>query len=458
MGPDCRTARRFAGDDDLLHRRSRRAVHHGPIVHDEHVLRSAVVRAVGVGIPTDAPDCAEAPHAMTATLTLADRSRAAAPRTLRRAIRATFLTPTPSPYMMDLFAAMARDGRIAPRVMYLEKQAPAFRWIDPELLAYSEILPGGWFNFLGARIHANPGAITRIRDSRPDVVVVAGYSGLTNQAVMWWLKATRTPWVFYGEIPGYQKRGRLGAALRKIARWPAVRWSSGIAAVGSRAVDAYRALAPNGRPVANIPYFCDLSEFAAVGRLPSSDPDRPLRILYCGQLVHRKGVDLLVRAFTRLAEYANVRLKLVGDGELMPQLRANLPEALRERVEFTGFLQVNELPAQFADSDVFVLPSRHDGWGVVVNQALAAGLPIVCSGAVGAAVDLVVPGENGMIVPAEDEDGLYRALAEFATDREKVERFAARSRALADNWVPQRGVDRWYDLFLTVLRRKRAFA
>src|SRR4051812_43317296 len=106
---------------------------------------------------------------------------------LGRAVRLSFLTTTPSPYMQDLFDAMARDGRIAPRVMYLEQHAPGFKWVDPELPSYSEILPGGWFNFLGARIHANPGAIARIRAARPDVVVVAGYSGLTNQAVMWWL-------------------------------------------------------------------------------------------------------------------------------------------------------------------------------------------------------------------------------------------------------------------------------
>ncbi len=373
-----------------------------------------------------------------------------------RALRATFLTPTPSPYMMDLFAAMARDGRIAPRVLYLEKHAPAFAWDDPDLPAHSEILPGGWVQVLGARVHANPGAIARVRASRPDVVVVAGYSGLTNQAVMWWLKATRTPWVFYGEIPGYQQRGRVGSALRAVARWPAVKWSSGIAAVGSRAADAYRALAARGRPVANIPYFCDMATFVAARKPPRTDPNAPLRILYCGQLVHRKGVDLLVRAFVRLAERdENVRLKLVGDGELRADLVGAIPEGVRARVEFTGFLQVNELAAQFAGADVFVLPSRHDGWGVVVNQALAAGLPIICSDAVGAAVDLVAPGENGTIVPAGDEDALYNTFVDFAADREKLLRFAERSRAAADDWTPERGVDRWYDLFRTVVHRNR---
>lgn len=372
-----------------------------------------------------------------------------------RPILAAFLTPTPSPYMQDVFEAMARDGRISPRVLYLEKQAPAFKWDEPELPSYSEILPGGWFSFLGARIHANPGAVGRIRAGKPDVVVVAGYSGLTNQAVMWWLKATRTPWIFYGEIPGYQRRGQLGSMLRSVARWPAVRWSSGIAAVGTRAADAYRALAPRARPVANIPYFCDMSAFASVRRKTPQKAERSFRILYCGQLVHRKGVDLLMKAFIRLAgQHDHVRLKLVGDGELMSELRAGLSDKLRERVEFTGFLQVSELPVHFADADVFVLPSRHDGWGVVVNQAIAAGLPVVCSDAVGAAADMVVPGENGMIVPAGDEDALHRAFAELAADPDKLNRFAARSRAMADDWRPERGVDRWYDLVLSVLRRK----
>lgn len=373
----------------------------------------------------------------------------------QQTVRATFLTPTPSPYMQDLFAAMEHDGRIAPHVLYLERHAPGFKWTDPELPAHSEILPGGWFSFFGARVHANPGAVGRVRATRPDVVVVAGYSGLTNQAVMWWLKATRTPWVFYGEIPGYQKRGRLGRALRAAARWPAVKWSSGVAAVGARAAEAYRALAPAGRPVANVPYFCDMSAFA-VPHLPAPEPERPLRFLYCGQMVHRKGVDLLVAAFARLVRQGkNVRLSMVGDGELLDSLRAGLPADVRERVSFTGFLQVSELPAQFASADVFVLPSRHDGWGVVVNQALAAGLAVVCSDAVGAAVDMVVPGENGAIVPAGDEGALYRAFAALEADRGAVRRYGERSRELAAEWEPVRGVERWYELFRTVLDRRR---
>lgn len=390
-------------------------------------------------------------HVIRSEMGIARRaSRASGPD---GALRVTFLTATPSPYTQDLFAAMARDGRIEPRVLYLERHAPAFNWTDSELPSYSEILSGGWFNFLGARVHANPRAIARIRETRPEVVVVAGYSGLTNQAVMWWLKATRTPWVFYGEVPGYQKRGRVGSFLRSLARLPAVRWSSGVAAVGSRAAAAYRELVPRGRPVANIPYFCDMSAFAAVRRVPASDGT--LRILYCGQLVHRKGVDVLVRAFVRLAaQNKNVRLKLVGDGELRDRFRSDLPEAVRDRVEFTGFLQVSELPTQFADADVFVLPSRHDGWGVVVNQALAAGLPVVCSDAVGAADDMTVPGENGFVVPAGDEDALYHSFAELADDRSKLNRFAERSRALAAEWVPERGVDRWYELLTTVLHRR----
>jgi glycosyltransferase involved in cell wall biosynthesis len=197
-----------------------------------------------------------------------------------------------------------------------------------------------------------------------------------------------------------------------------------------------------------------MSAFATAARTAAAAPGGPLRFLYCGQLVHRKGVDLLVRAFTRLAlRHEHVRLRLVGAGELLSELRAGVPEEVRKRVEFTGFLQVNQLPAQFADADVFLLPSRHDGWGVVVNQALAAGLAVVCSDAVGAA-DLVTPGENGVVVPAGDEGALFRALDEIASDPERVRRYAERSRIAAADWTPERGVERWYELFRTVLRHR----
>ena len=86
------------------------------------------------------------------------------------------------------------------------------------------------------------------------------------------------------------------------------------------------------------------------------------------------------------------RLVLIGSGEMEQELRVLATELELNNVDFVGFVNQSRIPKYYAASDVFVLPSRHDGWGVVINQALAAGLPIITSNAVGAGLDLV---ENG---------------------------------------------------------------
>jgi glycosyltransferase involved in cell wall biosynthesis len=361
-------------------------------------------------------------------------------------MKATFLTVMPSPYTQDLFQAMHRDGRISPRVFYLEMAAPDTYWGKVSLPEYATVLPGFWFPFLGGRMHINRGAIRAIAAVESDVVVVAGYAGVTNQAVTRWLAWRRLPWVFWGETPGMRRRGGMGAALRWLAQRPAVRCTHGIAAIGSRAVEAYKAMSGARCPVANIPYCCEMAPFFAVRRAVNC-PEGRIRFLYCGQLIHRKGVDILLDAFCQTAAaFPNIELLLVGEGPLAEEFRARVPASIRPRVQFAGFQPVAELPKFFAQGDVFVLPSRHDGWGVVVNQAIAAGLPVICSDAVGAAADLVVENENGHLFPAGDGEQLGKALASFALHPEKIRRFGRRSRELAAEWTPQRSVDRWHDL------------
>ncbi len=358
----------------------------------------------------------------------------------------------PSPYSVDLFAALEADGRINPRVLYLEMAAPDTYWGQVELPSWSEVLPGGWRKVGGGRVHWNPGVIGSIRRTLPDLVVVSGYNSLTNQRAMRWLHRRRLPWVFWGEIPGMRSLGGLRGTLRAFAQRPALRWPDAIAAIGVRAVEEYRRLAGPGVEVVNIPYHTDLKTFLDAPR--TNRPDR-VRILYCGQLIERKGMQPLFDAFLPLAaEFSNCELLLVGEGPLRPMLESRVPAHLKDRVIFAGFQSVESLPRLFGSADVFVLPSLHDGWGVVVNQALAAGLPIVSTSAVGAAADLVSPNVNGSIVPPGEVAALSTALRRLIADRELRNAFGERSRALAYDHLPSRGVDRWVDLAERILARR----
>ena len=143
------------------------------------------------------------------------------------------------------------------------------------------------------------------------------------------------------------------------------------------------------------------------------DSDRPV-ILFASKLQRRKGAADLLEAYRRLCDRDITApppyLVIVGDGEERAHLEHLCAEAGLDGVRFAGFRNQTELPRFFALADVFVLPSRHEPWGLIVNEAMAAGCPVVVSSAVGAAADLVSHGAEGFAFPAGDLAALTEIL------------------------------------------------
>lgn len=351
-------------------------------------------------------------------------------------IRAAFVSVVPSPYQRDLFAALAARGDVDLRVFYMERAAPDSPWPEKALAPWESYLPGFWFPLGHARVHVNAG----LPDPGDfDVVVVNTLMSLTGQ---WLMRARcrRARWIFWGEKlgPRSPRHDLLTAPLHRAAA---------IAAIGSWAERDYAVRFPRTR-VRSLPYHCDLATFLAESR-----PARAagtVTFLFCGQMIARKGLYDLLAAFARLPAHA--RLLLVGREAELPRLLGSLPGEVRERVEYAGFHAPEALPRLFARADVFVLPSRYDGWGVVVNQALGAGLPIVCSDQVGAGYDLVREGVNGFRFPATDCAALTAQMAKFCDDVELAERFGRASRTSAADWLPVCGARRWRTLLEEVVQ------
>jgi glycosyltransferase involved in cell wall biosynthesis len=355
--------------------------------------------------------------------------------------RVAFVSVVPSPYQRDLFAALARRQDVDLRVHYLEAAAPDSPWPEKALPPYSTVLPGFWFPVGAARCHVNVPPDFRDRD----LVVLNTMMSVTAQWLMR-LGLGRRKWVFWGERVR-ETHGPGGLHARLMA--PLGR-SAAIVGIGSLAERQYAARFPAVRHFC-IPYHCELAPFLAAEREPR--PDETV-FFFCGQMIARKGVDHLLAAFSALAErYPRVRLLLAGREAELPRLLAALTETVRARIEYAGFQPPEDLPRFFARGDVFVLPSRYDGWGVVVNQAIGAGLPVICSDAVGAGRDLVEPEVNGLRFPAGDVAGLAQAMERFAAEPALAARWGAASRAKAAAWTPDRGAQKWVDVFHEVLAR-----
>lgn len=169
----------------------------------------------------------------------------------------------------------------------------------------------------------------------------------------------------------------------------------------------------------------EIFERAAGERLPGAE------ILFVGQFEERKGVELLIDAFGRL-DAPQAQLRLIGSGPLEPEIRR--AAAASSRIEMVGHVSQEDLPAQLARSRCLVLPSvttalDREPWGLVINEAMHAGLPVIVSDAVGAAAGgLVRDGQNGYVVPERDIARLAEAIGHLALDRELADRLGAQAR------------------------------
>ncbi len=167
-------------------------------------------------------------------------------------------------------------------------------------------------------------------------------------------------------------------------------------------------------------------------------PDDLVLLLFVGRLVEQKAIDTLLAAFELAASRnATLGLAIVGDG---PE-RSAVEAAARRfsgRIWFPGRENQQGVVSWMRSSDIFVLPSRREPWGLVVNEAMVCGLPVIASDACGCVDDLVVAAQNGYVVPVNDIEKLAQAITALASDREKrVAMGEAASKTIAP-WVIER--------------------
>jgi len=315
-------------------------------------------------------------------------------------VKVFVLTDCPSPYQVELFNEIEAQGECSLEVAYLRSRDPDRQWKSSEIRHESIDLNG------------SGGGMSRARETAraADLVVFNYYRHANAERLIEDRTASGGPWCFWGERPGFHQPAWAGRMLR---RWKLAKLHASavpIWGIGKFAVDGYRKEFGAQRAYFNLPYFSDLERFNV-----SSGEEKGVRtFLFSGSLIERKGVDLLAAAFVRLAqEVSHVRLRIVGEGDLRESLVHTL-WPVSERVEFAGFRDWEQLPSEYARADVLCVPSRYDGWGLVVPEGLAAGLPVIATDRMGAALEFVECGRNGWLIRAGDQEPLLEAMREGA--------------------------------------------
>ena len=256
-----------------------------------------------------------------------------------------------------------------------------------------------------------------------DAIVVCGYSSPTAVLAMAYLRLYRIP--FYMEVDGglVRQDGKLKHFVKKSLVCMANRWlSTGVHTTGylihygarEERITHYPFSSLYERDILEVPVSRQEKE---VLRRELDIPEKQM-ILAIGQMIHRKGFDVLLKAAKDLDPETGIYF--VG-GEAKEEYWKLREELGLKNVHFLGFQKKERLAQYYKAADLFVLPTREDIWGLVINEALAYGLPTITTDRCVAGLELIEDGINGYVVPVEDADALAEKIqAVLASDLEQM--------------------------------------
>lgn len=264
----------------------------------------------------------------------------------------------------------------------------------------------------GARLRLAPNAsdVAEIVNHAPSASIhicqgIRG-NGLIGIAQILLARKGIKPWVVMETVDdaGFQGLLRRLAYRRRFNRWRAS--LEGVLATGWQTADW---IAERGFPLdRTYPFAYFLPEISKKNSESVRDSSRHFRFLFVGQLIPRKRVDLLIRALPQV-DQTNFELVIIGEGPEESRLKTLAETLLPGQTQWLGRLPMEQARAEMAEADCLVLPSRHDGWGAVVSEALMAGTPAVCSEACGSAGAVKASGFGG-VFPVDDIDALKQQL------------------------------------------------
>jgi glycosyltransferase involved in cell wall biosynthesis len=269
-----------------------------------------------------------------------------------------------------------------------------------------------------------PRGLERALSSFDAQVVVSSEFGPATLRALAWCRRHARPLVIFSEVT-HDVEETLPAPQRALHRWLASR-ARGFVAVSSRVRERLLGLGVPGEAVALSLQSADLDPIrAARAASRARTAGSPIQLLSVGRLVPDKNFERLLEACA--SANVSAELHIHGVGPLEAQLR-ELAQRLGTPAAFHGFTSAEETARAYANADVFVLVSTFEPFGVAVREAVAAGLPLLCSRRVGAVDDLAFDGRNALLVDPEDINQIASELRRLCEDSGLRARLAAGSR------------------------------
>jgi 1,2-diacylglycerol 3-alpha-glucosyltransferase len=362
--------------------------------------------------------------------------------------RIVVLTEIIAPYRIPVFNVLACDAGIDLHVIFLAETDTSLRqWrvYKEEIEFPYEVLRSRRWKLGKRNVLLNRGVGAALKAAAPNSIVCGGYNYLASWEALLWARREDVPFLLWSESNGQDERG--GHAAIEFLKREFLKRCAGFVVPGKSASAYLQSLGVAGNKIFTAPDAVD-NDFFARSAAAARHQERTLRtklglppryILYVGRLVREKGVFDLLDAYAQsdAGIRAEVALVYAGDGVARAELKARAREIAPGSVIFPGFEQRESLAQLYGLAEALVLPTHSDPWGLVVNEAMACGLPIIVTSVAGCAADLVEDGWNGYVVPPRSPERLSAALDTLLRDPKGNISMRRRSAERIENYSPE---------------------
>ncbi|MFZ0799683.1 MAG: glycosyltransferase family 4 protein [Terriglobales bacterium] len=366
--------------------------------------------------------------------------------------KTVILTEIIAPYRIPVFNALACRAGVDLHAIFLaetDKTLRQWRIYTDEIRFSYEVLPSWRWRAGKHSLLVNRGLRSALDAANPHAILCGGYNYPASWEALWWARRRKVRFVLWTESNQRDRRsGRAGVEWLK--RY-FVNACNAFVVPGKSSFAYLRTLGVGEQVIFTAPNAVDNTFFATQAEKTRAHASEfrgklglPSRfILFVGRLVPEKGVFDLFEAYAKLESglRSEVGLVFAGDGVSREELLRRAKQISPGLVCFPGFAQREDLAGLYAVAETLVLPTHSDPWGLVVNEAMACGLPIIVSSVAGCTADLVEDGWNGYVVPPRDSEKLGVAINSLIRQPELKQRMSARSSERIRNYSPETCAD-----------------
>lgn len=333
-------------------------------------------------------------------------------------IKVVFITNVPSPYRVDFFSYLQKNfPEYEFHVIFSAADMECRKWsVEMEQLEHYTFLKSKtWIirkRFDDRYVYIPTGVEKTLNGIRPDIVFAMEYNPTILRAVHWCRKKN-IPFISWTDGTLHSERN-IGKVQRMSRRYIIKRAAAFVAS----STASQEAQVAYGADLAKcfISYLTvDIKKY-----LTKKESYDARQLIYVGSLIQRKGLDLLLPALAKTS--GDIKLIIVGEGQEEALLKEQIAQlGIRDRVTFMGYVEGEALRTLYKNSDVFILPTREDCFGLVILEAMCASLPVISSKYADGARDLVTEEENGYIVDPEDTDGFAAVIERIFSEGRLVQ-------------------------------------